>query len=135
LPERPGPDRDFPRGPGEFRRGRPPGPPGPRSERDTALQRAITLLEQLTAEHASVPEYRHLLACCYPDSPPGFRGRGSVKPNTDRAIELLRQLTKDFAKVPDYRLDLCETLARSGGPRRPPGPGPSTKSQERLEEA
>src|SRR5262249_54100908 len=65
----------------------------------------------------------------------GFRGRGPGKPNSDRAIELLRQLTKDFPKVPDYRLDLCETLARSSGPRRPPNPSSTTKGQERLEEA
>src|SRR5262249_48587430 len=34
------------------------------------IHRAVSLLEKLVEEHPSVPEYRHLLACCYRDAPP-----------------------------------------------------------------
>jgi tetratricopeptide (TPR) repeat protein len=74
-------------------------------------------LEALVKDHANVPEYRHLLACCYRDAPP--RGPRSVDAATDPAVKLLRQLVKDFPKVPDYRYDLAETLARMSMPVRP----------------
>jgi len=144
------------RGPGEF-----DGPPPPDSADSSASLQAIALLRDLMKEHPSVPEYRHLLACCYrdappnrgPGGPPGFgprQGPGGDSPgaNLARAIALLRQLVKDFPKVPDYRYDLGETLARpvmwragserspsDRSPGRPNSPDSFLNSQKRLEEA
>lgn len=138
-----GPDRGPPGGPNGFGPGRPPPPPGPpRGEPphpggsdNGSSRRAIVLLEDLVKEHPSVPEYRHLLACCYRDSPPD-RGRPpGPGANTNRAVELLRQLVKDYPKVPDYRYDLCETLARASFFGRPPSPDTAEASRQMLEEA
>jgi len=94
-------------------------------------------LEQLVREFPSVPEYRHLLACCYRDLPPDPAGRGPsrTKSNTDRAADLLRQLVADFPKVPDYRFDLCETLIRSTPPDRFGNREGANMARPRLEEA
>ncbi len=115
-PRRPGEPGHGP--PGPPGRDRPPGPP-PNGEHPTA--RAAVLLEQLVHDFPAVPEYRHLLACCYRDMPPGGPGHGPPSRNAqaDRAVDLLRQLVIDFPRVPDYRLDLCETLGRPGPPARP----------------
>ena len=120
-------------------RDRPPPPPdrplGAEPNGEHLGQRAVVLLEQLVREFPTVPEYRHLLACCYRDIPPARFGPGpqAGNRNGDRAVDLLRQLMADFPRVPDYRFDLCETLGRPG----PPGPGrdADAKSRERLEEA
>jgi|GEM_PF-3730802 len=103
------------------------------------MMQAVDLLEKLIQEHPQAPEYRHLLACCYRDSPPDFRGRAPWDPNEqlDRAVPILRQLCQDFPKTPDYRFDLCETLARSAVAI---GPGfqigqPPERVAERLQEA
>src|SRR5262249_14720224 len=108
----PPPRRGAPgRGPPEFRKGPPPPERGPRGGRragpasrpagDRPLHRAAALLEQLVREFPAVPEYRHLLACCYRDMPAGpFGERLQAKANADRAIELLRQLVKGFPGVP-----------------------------------
>jgi tetratricopeptide (TPR) repeat protein len=89
----------------------------------TPQREAIALLEALTEEYPSVPEYRHLLACCYRTE---MRGEG-------RGTKLLRELVRDFPLVPDYRLDLCEALAhplvRSGAG------GPPWANSEGLQEA
>jgi serine/threonine protein kinase len=108
------------RGPGDF-----DVPPPPDSSDSSASQKAIVILQDLIKEHPSVPEYRHLLACCYRDAPPIRRfggppafgprqgtGGDSLSANFDRAIELLRKLVEEFPKIPDYRYDLGETLAR-----------------------
>ena len=128
------------RGPPEGKRRPPPdGPPGrhPGPKGDHPAQRAIALLEQLVREFPKVPEYRHLLACCYRDIPPGRFERGQPAKNakTDRGVDLLRQLVKDFPNVPDYRLDLCETLARPQPPARPGEANAGGKRRERLEDA
>lgn len=101
----------------EFGRGRPFQEP-PRSQpgefREQApVQQAVSILEQLIKEHPKVPEYRHLLACCYRDTSrlTFTRETQETRSNYERAVELLRQLVSDFAKVPDYLFDLCETLA------------------------
>jgi serine/threonine protein kinase/tetratricopeptide (TPR) repeat protein len=129
---------------GPSRAGRPPPPPSDRpsgsdsrSGGEHAAHRAAALLEQLVSEFPSVPEYRHLLACCYRDIPPDPAGRGQprTKSNTDRAVELLRQLVADFPKVPDYRFDLCETLSRASPPDRFRSSEGANKVRERLEEA
>ena len=83
-------------------------------------------------EHHKVPEYRHLLACCYRDAPP--RGPRSNDAGTDPAVKLLRQLVKDFPKVPDYRYELGETLARMSMPG-PPLRADQERSLRQLEEA
>jgi serine/threonine protein kinase len=125
---------------GGNRRGPPldgPPPPGRDPLADAATHRAFELLEELVREFPSVPEYRHLLACCYRDMPPERPGPTREPVNRiDRGVELLRQLVADFPQVPDYRFDLCETLGRRGPP---PGPlsdaDAEVKHRERLEEA
>jgi tetratricopeptide (TPR) repeat protein/predicted Ser/Thr protein kinase len=117
------------------RQGPPGGPPGgpPEPRENAAAGKAVALLERLVDGFPRVPEYRHLLACCYRDTPPERFGRGGpqgAKP--DRAVDLLRQLVKDFPRVPDYRLDLCEALARPGPPGRG---GDRARRQEGMEEA
>jgi tetratricopeptide (TPR) repeat protein/tRNA A-37 threonylcarbamoyl transferase component Bud32 len=132
-----GPGQPPPK-PGDFLMTPLPGPP--LNERGAQqMRRAVRILEELKEQHPNVPEYRHLLACCYRDAPPEFRGRGPLEPfpQLDQAIELLRQLSRDFPRSPDYRFDLCETLARSAGPVGP-SPGftrPQPKIAERLTEA
>jgi eukaryotic-like serine/threonine-protein kinase len=145
--DRPPPPREFgamPPGPGF---GPPPfGEPPPRFGReapeDQPCRRAVAVLEDLVREFPTVPEYRHLLACCYRDMPPEWPGSGpgpGRQPsfaNRDRAVELLRQLVADFPKVPDYLFDLCETLGRPGRPGRPGGDTDAeARSTQRLQEA
>jgi serine/threonine protein kinase len=119
-------DRTFPKF--NSKEGR-PGEPHP-------IQRAVTILEQLERDYPTVPEYRHLLACCYRDAPPDRFGFGPPRAggNVDRAVELMRKLIADHPRVPDYKLDLCETLRRT-----PPVwqaiPDEAKKIRERLEEA
>jgi tetratricopeptide (TPR) repeat protein/tRNA A-37 threonylcarbamoyl transferase component Bud32 len=132
----PRPDRGgrgrLPRRSDDF--GRPP----PRDRSDgQASRRAVDLLEGLVKEFPAVPEYRHLLACCYRDRPPERRRPGPPSPgsNVERAIDLLRQLVKDFPKMPDFRYDLCETLARAGYSRRPGAPDAAPKAERLLAEA
>jgi serine/threonine protein kinase len=140
-PRGPGPKGPPPGKRGKGPRGDRPPPPdeherGPGGE-DHPSGRAVALLEELVREFPRVPEYRHLLACCYRDVPPERFGRRSEGPprSPDRAVELLRQLVKDFPNVPDYRLDLCEALARPGPPPRGKGGSPGAKKRTRLEEA
>src|SRR5262249_48598225 len=104
---------------------------------DHPARRAATLLEQLVRGFPTVPEYRHLLACCYRDIPPDPVGRGQrrTRSNTGRAEDLLRQLVADFPKVPDYRFDLCETLIRSAPLDQLRSGESANKARERLEEA
>jgi tetratricopeptide (TPR) repeat protein len=97
------------------------------------IHRAVGLLEKLVEEHPSVPEYKHLLACCYRDAPPMW-GQPSTQWTPDRSAELLRQLVAEHPKVPDYRFDLCETLRRLPPPRQFGSP-PDPKNRERLQEA
>jgi tetratricopeptide (TPR) repeat protein len=117
-----------PGGPG---RGPPPPPPPPRPNGEHPARRAIALLDALMHEFPKVPEYRHLLACCYRDMPPppppaAGGGPPPPNPNVERAIGLLEDLVNDRPEVPDYCFDLCETLARTRSPSR---------TSERLEEA
>lgn len=144
--EPPPPPPDRPPHPGEpghglfrFLLGPPPPdcPPGPPPDGNHPGKRAADLLEQLVREFPAVPEYRHLLACCYRDLPPDrFRAvEPSAKPNTERAVILLRQLVTDFPRVPDYRLDLCETLARPAPPDRFRDPISEEQKRKQLEEA
>ncbi len=125
---RPGPGRRGRPGPD-----RPPGGPGG----EHPARRAALLLEQLVREFPAVPEYRHLLACCYRDTPPDRPGRGQplTGANADRAVELLRQLVAEFPKVPDYRFDLCETLRRMSPPDLSGNPKSAAQARGRLEEA
>ncbi len=99
----------------------PHGGPGPRpasyerQENERYLRRAIDLLERLVEEQPAVPDYQHLLACCYRDLPPagpnapdGEKGR-----QTDRAIEILEELVERFPAIPIYRADLVETYLQA----------------------
>ncbi|MCI0458893.1 MAG: tetratricopeptide repeat-containing serine/threonine-protein kinase, partial [Gemmataceae bacterium] len=102
------------RGPG---RGGPDrrGEPGPRLPAEgQPIQEALRLLTELVREYPTVPEYRHLLACCYRDVPPGPPGRPAklVGAFPEKAAEILQQLANDFPNVPDYRYDLSETYAK-----------------------
>src|SRR6266511_5038254 len=65
-----GPGRRPPDGPG--RRPPPDRPDGPRHgpEGEHPAGKAVNILEDLVREFPAVPEYRHLLACCYRDVPP-----------------------------------------------------------------
>lgn len=134
-----------PEGPGRRRGARAPspqserrpgrGPAGTRLARDY-LASAVEILEALSEEHPSVPDYGHLLALCYREMPPrgSARGAGSEAP-AHRATEILRQLVEDFPDVADYRYDLSEAYARVGPPVLP-GETPDGESQEsRLREA
>ncbi len=121
------PERDNKRPPPD--RSRPPRKPERRPPARPEMQRAVTLLERLVRESPTVPEYQHLLACCYRESPPDRGGKSS------RATALLRELVEDFPGVPDYRLDLCETLAEFGPRPRPGESKGETNREQRLEEA
>jgi tetratricopeptide (TPR) repeat protein len=112
------------------------GPPPRPAEERRAAERAVTLLEALVKEHGNVPEYRHLLACCYRDRPPDRSdGTGSLEANAERAIDILRKLAADFPRVPDYRYDLCEALARVGFPGPPGVPMSLADARKLLDEA
>ncbi|MEZ6141226.1 MAG: serine/threonine-protein kinase [Zavarzinella sp.] len=93
------------RGPG----GKPSEPP-PQPLDDNYLKKAITLLEDLREKYPTVPDYQHLLACCYREQPPSFRSR--TNDNQRKAVELLQVLAKNHPDVSDYQFDLSETLAR-----------------------
>jgi tetratricopeptide (TPR) repeat protein len=129
-PPGPGPGRGP--GRGGFGRG---GPPGPGRGDPRASHKAVALLEQLVQEHPAVPEYRHLLACCYRDRPPDRAAGEPPGGGIARSLDLLRQLVKDFPKVPDYRHDLCETLARVRSPGPPGNPRAAADARPLLEEA
>jgi tetratricopeptide (TPR) repeat protein len=82
-------------------------------EREENLQKAIDLLERLVAEHPAAPDYRHLLARCYREAGPKWRGPGS-KPTSDgvdKAAAILQKLVEEHPDVPDYRYDLSLTCA------------------------
>jgi serine/threonine protein kinase len=131
-----------PREPGDFGPGGPPlligggPPPRPAGER-LASQRAIAILEPLVKQHPTVPEYRHLLACCCRDQPPDRVVEGPVPmgAHAQRAIDILRKLVKDFPKAPDYRYDLCETLTRVSFPGLPGAPVPPAAAKKLLDQA
>jgi tetratricopeptide (TPR) repeat protein len=94
----------------------------------------VALLEDLVREFPKVPEYRHLLACCYRDTPPDrFGRRPPWRPPGDPAVALLRQLVADFPRVPDYWLDLCEALARPGPPSRSSNADKLARMKEAVE--
>jgi serine/threonine protein kinase/tetratricopeptide (TPR) repeat protein len=116
-----GPHRKGPHGKGPHDRkkdGKKDRPPPDDEERDSPGRHAAGLLEGLVKEYDRVPEYRHLLACCYRDLRPGPRRGGQEEGGPGRAVELLRKLADDFPHVPDFRLDLCDALERQS----PPGP-------------
>jgi tetratricopeptide (TPR) repeat protein len=115
-----GPD-DPGRPPPPDRGGPPPVPPGAAN----ASRLAIGLLKDLVKEHPKVPEYRHLLACCYRDG----QERALANSGLESAIELLRQLVSELPQVPDYRYDLCETLARAAFSGYQPGSDAAADAQ------
>jgi len=137
-PPPPGPGRAGHR-PGPGREGHPPGrrergawmhpprhgpkpPPGDRPERKNQLDKAVSILEELVGEFPNVPDYPHLLACCYREMPPARPGRGRRldSQSLDKAIEILERLASQFPEVADYRFDLSESYAMPNvhGPMR-----------------
>jgi eukaryotic-like serine/threonine-protein kinase len=107
---------------------RPPGGPGPplggpgpppsqprHDENEQYLQRAIGLLEGLAEEQPTIPDYQHLLACCYRDLPPAmpFDAGGSQPEQINRAIEILEKLVERFPTVPAYRHDLAKSYLQA----------------------
>jgi len=104
--------RRGPMGPGG------PGGRGPMAQRDPTgrrehLSRAVSILEALVDEYPKVPDYRHLLACCYREMTPGRLGLGSPPSfeSLNKAIAILEALASEFPDVADYRYDLSESYA------------------------
>ena len=102
----------------------PPGNRGPMGQRNPMgqrdpmgrkehLNRAVSILEELAGEYPKVPDYRHLLACCYREMTPRRPGFGPPPDfeSLNKAIAILEQLASDFPDVADYRYDLSESYA------------------------
>jgi eukaryotic-like serine/threonine-protein kinase len=116
---RPPPDDRQP--PAEDREPPPPaGPePPPRDQvsppkvDDDNLQKAITLLKELSVQSPDRPEYRHMLALCDRDRHAVLlaRDRKSAAESLDRAITTLERLMQEYPQVPEYRRDLSESYA------------------------
>jgi serine/threonine protein kinase len=123
----PGPRRRGPREPP--RQGPPPFFPGDSEESEINLEKAISILERLVAEHPAAPDYRLLLAQCYREaaSQQSDRRPKSAEDATGKAVEILRKLVEEYPDVPDYRYDLSETYAWLGAEGR--------QSREILENA
>ena len=120
-PREGGPRRPFARFP--ERPGRPPGPDPDESRKEARghLAKAIAVLKELVEEHPAEPRYRHLLALCYLESPPGRRSAETG--SESEAIQILEGLVEAFPEVADYRYDLSEAYARVHIPPRRPAPG------------
>ncbi len=77
-----------------------------RSGRSENLDRAIQILEELTAEAPSTPDFRRLLALCYRE-----RAWDWSSGEMTEAITMLEEVCREFPNHPGYRFDLCDTLA------------------------
>ena len=105
-PPRKGPFGNPPHG------GPQPGPNHtPHNENRQYLLHAIGLLKGLVEEQPTVPDYQHMLACCYRDLPPAmpFPPGAQQTGQIDLAIEILERLAEDFPAMPVYRHDLAKT--------------------------
>src|SRR5262249_36518100 len=133
-----GPGKPGPGGKGPGKPKPSPGGPDCHSGNDGPhpIQGALRLLEGLVKEYPSVPDYRHLLACCYRDVPPERFAPGPAPGRgfPDRAVEILQQLADDFPDVPDYRYDLSETYARVDI-GKPASPEAGQAARDQLERA
>jgi len=96
-----------------------------RKESEDYRQKAVDLLERLVADYPTVPDYRHLLARCYRETP----RRSDLAPNSGphsfyKATRILEKLVDEHPDVADYRYDLSETYAMLGdrGPQEPEAP-------------
>ncbi len=76
------------------------------------LQRAIEILTELVDHYPAVPDYRHLLACCYRDLPAAGNSKAATSAPIELAAEILQELVVEFPEVPDYRHDLAKTYAQ-----------------------
>ncbi|HUG67617.1 MAG TPA: serine/threonine-protein kinase [Pirellulaceae bacterium] len=97
-PQRPGEES----GPGDgIRRG------GELSRDSERIARAVTLLEELTAEH-QVPDYQQLLALCYAERHRRLRSedRDQSEMSIAKAASLLEDLVARYPQNPDYRFTL-----------------------------
>jgi tetratricopeptide (TPR) repeat protein len=87
------------------------------------MNKAVTLLNQLSTSAPANPEYQHLLALCYLEGAPVDDGDGGeARAGDERGIEILEALVKAFPGIPDYAYDLSEACARMHipEPRVPP---------------
>jgi tetratricopeptide (TPR) repeat protein len=95
-------------------------------------QQAISLLEQLVAEHGQQADYRLALARAYrsyvPFAPFGQQFEKAADYQS-RAIALLEELVRDFPQVPDYRCEYSEllTITRT---RSPSADSPNALNEE-----
>lgn len=93
----------------------------PPHEARAALDRAISLLDELGEQYPGNPNYRHLLARCYREQFQQLdREDHEAAPDAlEQAVAGLEELVRDFPDVPDYRYDLSETLAAVDPVRHP----------------
>lgn len=111
-------------------------PPLRTRDNENYLQLAIRILETLATEQPSVPEYQHLLACCYRDLPP--RRDADAHASTgrqDKAIEILTKLAIDHPEIPDYRYDLSKAYAKIDPHDPRLGDGQFAGVEERLRQS
>ena len=76
------------------------------------MQRAIEILTDLAEQYREVPDYRHLLACCYRDLPADGNAEVATSASIETAAEILQELVAEFPEAPNYRYDLAKTYAQ-----------------------
>ena len=137
APGRPGRPGGFGRGPG----GSPPpmqdaGRVVALREKVDNLNRATDILLGLVDEYPAAADYRHLLALCYREMPPGHsrESRRLASEALHKATEILQSLVTDFPDLPEYRYDLSETYAMPAG-HEGPRDGGFDQIEERLKKA
>jgi len=102
-----GPDRP-PRDGRPPREDRPPPPrPSRKNPEDIAhIERAVTILEELTRRDSTFPEYQFLLALCYRE-----KSEQETGDDHQRSIDVLVKLCEQYPQVPEYQYELGVTLA------------------------
>lgn len=76
------------------------------------LDKAVRLLKTLHEEQPKIPGFRHLLACCYRDEPPGVRPMHENMERWGEAAGIFEALVEEFPRNTEYVHGLCETYAR-----------------------
>ena len=132
----PGSKRGGPRRDGNGGSAGRPGDPSRRNgdigRESEKMERAIELLEELTAEY-EVPDYQQLLALCYAERHLYLRAseREQAEQSINKAVALLEQLVARYPRNPDYRFTLS-TVYTTG--LREFGPPPSTDDLAEIED-
>lgn len=95
------------------------------------IERAVALLEELTAEH-QVPDYQQLLALCYAERHRFVRheDHDQAEQALAKAVSLLEDLVARYPQNPDYRFTLS-TIYSTG--LREFGPPPSKEDLADIE--